>query len=74
MNIVKSGYGASFLSKGLIIGEIESGCIVPVKIRGFNVRRRFNIIYPKSSNITFLASNFVKFVLSKTSDIVTERV
>jgi len=74
MNIVKSGYGASFLSKGLILGEIDNGSVIPVKIRGFNVKRRFNIIYPKSSNITFLASNFVKFVLSKTSEIVTEKV
>ncbi len=74
MNIVKGGYGASFLSKGLILREIESGSIVPVSIKGFRVRRRFNIIYPKNSNITFLSSNFVKFVLTKTQEIVPERV
>ena len=74
MNIVKGGYGASFLSKGLILREIESGSVVPVSIKGFKVRRRFNIIYPKNSNITFLSSNFVKFVLTKTQEIVPERV
>ncbi len=74
MHIVKNGYGASFLSKGLLLKEIEHGSIVPVKIKGFKVKRRFNIIYPKTSNITFLASNFVKFILSKTRENVPERV
>ena len=74
MNIVKGGYGASFLSKGLILREIEGGGVIPVNIKGFRVRRRFNIIYPKNSNITFLSSNFVKFVLTKTQEIVPERV
>jgi len=74
LHIVKGGYGASFLSKGLLIKEIEMGAIVPVKIKGFRVRRRFNIIYPKNSNVTFLASNFVKFILSKTQESVPERV
>jgi DNA-binding transcriptional LysR family regulator len=74
INIVKSGYGSSFLSKGLIIKEVEAGTLVPVKIKGFKVKRRFNIIYPKNSNVTFLASNFVKFIISKTQEIVPERV
>ena len=74
MHIVKSGYGASFLSKGLIIREIESGAVVPVNIKGFKVKRRFNIIYPKSSNVTFLSSNFVKFVMSKTQENIPEKV
>ncbi len=74
MHIVKNGYGASFLSKGLIIKEIERGTVVPVKIKGFRVKRRFNIIYPKTSNVTFLASNFVKFILSKTQTTVPEKV
>ncbi len=50
------------------------GSLVPVKIRGFKIKRRFNIIYPKTSNVTFLASNFVKFILSKTQENVPERV
>ncbi len=74
MNIVKSGYGASFLSKGLIHREVEMGSVVPVKIKGFRIKRRFNIIYPKNTNMTFLANNFVKFVLSKTREGVPERV
>ncbi len=74
MNIVKGGYGASFISKGLIHREIETGAVVPVRIKGFRIRRRFNIIYPKNASMTFLANNFVKFVLSKTREGVTERV
>ena len=74
INIVKSGYGSSFLSKGLLLKEIEAGNLVPVKIKGFDVKRRFNIIYPKNTNVTFLASNFVKFILSKTREIVPEKV
>ncbi len=74
LHIVKGGYGASFLSKGILVKEIEMGTVVPVKIKGFKVKRRFNIIYPKSSNVTFLASNFVKFILSKSQQGVPERV
>ncbi len=74
MNIVKGGYGASFISKGLIYREIETGAVVPVRIKGFRIKRRFNIIYPKNASMTFLANNFVKFVLSKTREGVTERV
>ncbi|RLJ71432.1 DNA-binding transcriptional LysR family regulator [Hydrogenivirga caldilitoris] len=74
LHIVKSGYGSSFLSKGLMIREIERGQVVPVKIKGFKVKRRFNIIYPKTSNITFLASNFVKFIMSKTQENIPEHV
>jgi len=74
MNIVKGGYGASFISKGLIHREIEAGMVVPIRIKGFKIKRRFNIIYPKNANMTFLANNFVKFVLSKTREGVPERV
>ncbi len=74
LHIVKGGYGASFLSKGLLLKEIQRGTVVPVKIRGFQVKRRFNIIYPKNSNVTFLSNNFVKFILSRTQESVTEKV
>ncbi len=68
MNIVKSGYGASFLSRGLLIREIQMGSLVPVKIKGFEIKRKFYIIYPKNSNITFLASKFIKFLMSQTQN------
>ncbi len=74
LHIVKAKYGASFLSKGLLMKEIEMGTIVPVKIKGFNIRRRFNIIYPRNSSVTFLTSNFVKFLLSKSQESVVEKV
>jgi len=73
INIVKGGCGASFLSKGLILRDVEVGDLVIVNIRGFEVKRRFNIIYPKSSSMTFLSNNFVKFLLTKTQEIVSER-
>lgn len=70
LHIVKCGYGASFLSKSLIHKEVESGNVVVVGIKGFKVKRKFNIIYPRNSNITFLSSNFIKFILSKTPEVM----
>ncbi|RME07948.1 MAG: LysR family transcriptional regulator, partial [Aquificota bacterium] len=46
---------------------IEEGSVVPVKIRGFNAVRWYYIIYPEHEKLTFLASRFMKFLLSKAS-------
>ncbi len=73
IQIVKSGYGCSFLSRGLLNGELKNGTIVPVKIKGFEVKRNFHIIYPKNSTITFLASNFVNYLLEKTKEVFAEQ-
>lgn len=69
IQIVKNGYGCSFLSKGLLNGEIKAGNLVVVKIKGFEIKRRFHIIYPKNSTITFLASNFIQYLLEKTKEV-----
>ncbi|SHK23481.1 LysR family transcriptional regulator [Thermocrinis minervae] len=63
--IVKSGYGASFLSKGLLEKEIERGTVVPVKIKGFEAKRWYYIIYLEGGKSSFLANRFIKFLLSK---------
>ena len=67
LSMVKKGYGCSFLSRGIIEKDIEEGSVVPVKIRGFNAVRWYYIIYPEHEKLTFLASRFMKFLLSKTS-------
>ncbi len=74
INIVKSGYGASFLSKALVHREIEMGTVIPVKIKGFKIKRKFHIIYPRNANVSFLANNFMKYVLSKTREGIPEKV
>ncbi len=68
LNMVRSGYGASFLSKGIVERHVEKGDIAPVKIRGFDAKRNFYIIYPKENNISFLANQFIKYILSITSN------
>ena len=67
LSMVKKGYGCSFLSRGIIEKDLEDGSVVPVKIRGFNAVRWYYIIYPEHEKLTFLASRFMKFLLSKTS-------
>ncbi|MFN3472188.1 MAG: LysR family transcriptional regulator [Aquificaceae bacterium] len=67
LSMVRRGYGCSFLSKGMIEKYIDEGSIVPVKIRGFNAVRWYYIIYPEHERLTFLASKFMKFLLSKAS-------
>ncbi|NPA32240.1 MAG: LysR family transcriptional regulator [Aquificae bacterium] len=69
IQIVKSGYGCSFLSKGLLNGELKSGNLAPVRIKGFDVKRKFHIIHPKDGHVSFLASNFIKFLLEKTKEV-----
>ncbi|MCS7262673.1 MAG: LysR family transcriptional regulator [Aquificaceae bacterium] len=66
LNMVKRGYGCSFLSQGLVEGAIQEGSLVPVKIRGFRAVRWYYIIYPENERLTFLASKFMKFILAKT--------
>jgi DNA-binding transcriptional LysR family regulator len=67
LHMVKCGYGASFLSRGLVEKEIERGTVVPVKIKGFNAVRWYYIIYSERERLSFLASRFMKFLLSKTT-------
>jgi len=74
LNMVRSGYGASFLSRGVVEKYVERGDVVPVKINGFDAKRNFYIIYPKDNSISFLANQFIKYLLSTTaSDIVMNR-
>jgi len=67
LSMVKKGYGCSFLSKGIVEKSIKEGSVVPVKIKGFNAVRWYYIIYPEHEKLTFLASRFMKFLLSKAS-------
>ncbi len=74
INMVRSGYGASFLSRGVIERYVERGDVVPVRINGFEAKRNFYIIYPKDNSISFLANQFIKYLLSTTAgDIVTKK-
>jgi hypothetical protein len=41
---------------------------VEIKIRGFNARRWYYIVFPDDSKTTFLANSFAKFLLSKTEE------
>jgi DNA-binding transcriptional LysR family regulator len=68
LSMVKCGYGCSFLSKGLLEKDLREGNIVEVKIRGFNARRWYYIVFPDDSKTTFLANSFAKFLLSKTQE------
>ncbi|MEN3033668.1 MAG: LysR family transcriptional regulator [Aquificaceae bacterium] len=67
INMVKNGYGGSFLSRGLISEEVAKNRLVEVKIKGFNASRWHYIIYPENERLTFLAGKFTKFLLSKES-------
>ncbi|NPB07108.1 MAG: LysR family transcriptional regulator [Aquificae bacterium] len=68
IQIVKSGYGCSFLSKGLLHDELERGNLVEVKIKGFEVKRRFHVIYPKGYQLPLLASKFVEFLFARVNE------
>jgi len=65
IQIVKAGYGCSFLSRGLVDDDLKKGTLVAVKIKGFEVKRNFHITYPKNSTLSFLASKFINFLLEK---------
>jgi len=64
MNIVKSGYGASFFPKSLIQKEVESGELITIKIRNFKAYKVFNVIYYTDFNKSALVDKFIKFLLS----------
>ena len=68
LRMVKCSYGCSFLSKGLLEKDLQEGNIVEVKIRGFNARRWYYVVFPDDSKTTFLANSFAKFLLSKTRE------
>jgi len=48
--------------------DLQEGNIVEVKIRGFNAKRWYYIVFPDDSRMTFLANSFAKFLLSKTQE------
>jgi DNA-binding transcriptional LysR family regulator len=64
MNIVKSGYGASFLPRNSIQKDIEEGDLVPVKIRNFSAYKVFNVIYYTDFTKSALVDKFIKFLLA----------
>jgi DNA-binding transcriptional LysR family regulator len=71
LNMVRSGYGTSFLSKGLLERDLQEGSIVQVKIKGFGAKRWYYIVYPENAKLSFLASRFIRFLLSKSEREIT---
>ncbi len=71
LNMVRSGYGTSFLSKGMLERDLQEGSIVQVKIKGFSAKRWYYIVYPENAKLSFLASRFIKFLLSKSEREIT---
>jgi DNA-binding transcriptional LysR family regulator len=71
LNMVRSGYGTSFLSKGLLERDLQDGSIVQVKIKGFGAKRWYYIVYPENAKLSFLASRFIRFLLSKSEREIT---
>jgi LysR substrate binding domain. len=64
VNIVKSGYGASFFPRNSIQKDIEEGDLVPVKIRNFSAYKVFNVIYYTDFTKSALVDKFIKFLLA----------
>lgn len=62
LKIIKSGYGAGFLSKSLIEKELENNELREIKIKGFKLEKSFNIIFQKEYGVSFLANKFIKFL------------
>lgn len=71
LGMVKLGYGASFLSRGILQKDLDAGNIAQVNIEGFNASRWYYVIHPEGTRPTFLASKFMKFLLSKSNEICT---
>lgn len=71
LNMVRSGYGTSFLSKGLLERDLQEGSIVQVKIKGFSAKRWYYVVYPENAKLSFLASRFIRFLLSKSEREIT---
>ncbi|QWK20485.1 MAG: LysR family transcriptional regulator [Hydrogenobacter thermophilus] len=65
LSMIRSGYGSSFLSRGLLERDLQEGSVVQVKIKGFSARRWYYIIYPENAKLSFLAGRFIRFLLSK---------
>lgn len=71
LNIVRGGYGTSFLSKGLLERDLQEGSIVQVKIKGFSAKRWYYFVYPENAKLSFSASRFIRFLLSKSEREIT---
>ncbi len=63
LNIIKSGYGASFFPKSLIQKELASKELVMVDIKNFKAYKIFNIIYFSDFSKSVLIDRFIKFML-----------
>ncbi len=64
LNIVKSGYGASFFPKSSIQKELEDKELIPIDIKGFSAYKVFNVIYYSDFTKSALIDKFIKFILA----------
>lgn len=59
VNAVINGLGVAVLPQRMILGPLERGQVVPIRVRGLDFRRRFNLIYHREKFLTTSAKAFM---------------
>ncbi len=59
VNAVINGIGVSVVPYRMIVGPMERGLVVAVKVKGLSFRRKFHIVYHKEKFLTTSAKAFI---------------
>lgn len=60
VNGVINGLGIAVLPRRMVVGPIERGSVVEIKVEGLDFSRKFHIIYHKEKFLTSAAKNFIE--------------
>lgn len=60
VNAVINGLGTAVLPLRMIIEPLERGLVTPIRVKGLDFRRRFNMIYHKEKFLTASAKAFIE--------------
>jgi DNA-binding transcriptional LysR family regulator len=69
---VMAGLGISALSLHNLRLEVAAGQIVVLKVEGFPLRRRWNVVHRKGKKLSHAASSFIEFLQSEGQHLVNE--
>lgn len=69
---VMAGLGISALSLHNLRLEIAAGQVVVLKVEGFPLRRRWNVVHRKDKNLSPAATSFVEFLQAEGQHLVNE--
>jgi DNA-binding transcriptional LysR family regulator len=73
VHALKRGYGITAISRYVVAAELQTGSLITIRARGWNVRNIVSVLRVRDAKLTPSADRFQAFVRSRLAEMARRR-